>query len=118
MKLFGDVNVLRGSVAWSKPFRIHVTPAVAPAEPLAPPAAQEYDEEGRLYVFRYAKTKPERYSIERDRIFDYLKRRRLPDAGQRQIRRDFRNRADFIADVRDLQTPSDPVEIEVRRRQA
>jgi hypothetical protein len=107
MKLFGEVNVLRGSVTWTKPFRIRLTPAVVPPEPLAAPAAPEFDEDGRLYVFRFARTAPQHYSIERDRIFEYLKRRRLPDAGQRQLRRDLRNRADFFADVREIQTASD-----------
>lgn len=109
MKLFGEVNVLRGSVAWVKPFQIRLTPP-APVEAAAPAAAPEFDEDGRLYVFRFARTKPQQYSIERDRIFEYLKRRRLPDAGQRQFRRDLRNRADFFADVRDIQTPAEPVE--------
>jgi hypothetical protein len=110
MKLFGEVNVLRGSVAWVKPFRIRLTPP-AQAEAPSPATAPEFDEDGRLYVFRYARTAPQRYSIERDRIFEYLKRRRLPDAGQRQFRRDLRNRADFFADVRDLQTPAEAVEL-------
>ena len=43
------------------------------------------------------------YRLERDRIFEYMKRRRLPDAGQRQIRRDLRNSGDLYADVRDLE---------------
>lgn len=103
MKLFGDVHVLRGTVAWTRPFKITLTQPTAPPEPIAAPAAPEYDEDGRIYVFRYAWTKPQHYSIDRDRIFNYMSRRRLPDAGQRQLRRDVRNRADFFADVRELQ---------------
>lgn len=89
MRIFGEVSVLRGSAAWIRPR--------AP-EPTTPPAAAvlpEFDEDGRLYVFRYPTAAPLAYRIDRDRIFDYMKRRRLPDEGQRQIRRDDRNRADF-----------------------
>ncbi|HEY9180532.1 MAG TPA: hypothetical protein VIO32_07415 [Candidatus Baltobacteraceae bacterium] len=103
MKLFGDVGMIRGTVAWRRPWRVRFEPAAAPKPP--EPAAPEFDEEGRLYVFRYARPMPQQYSIERDRIFEYMKKRRLPDAGQRQIRRDFRNRADFFTEVRELQTP-------------
>jgi hypothetical protein len=108
MKLFGDVSVLRGSVTWNRPFRLRYTPP-GPSSPPAQgaAAAPEFDEEGRLYVFRFAPAAPERYRIDWDRIFEYRKRRRLPDEGQRQIRRDVRNRADFFADVRELQTPHD-----------
>lgn len=108
MRIFGEVNVLRGSVAWTRPFRLRVQrPEVPVVAPAAPAAAPEFDEEGRLYVFRFAKSAPQRCSIERDRLFEYMRRRRLPDEGQRQIRRDVRNRADFFADVRELQTPND-----------
>lgn len=104
MKIFGEVSVLRGSIAWTKPFRVRVShPEPIPAA--APAAVPEYDEDGRLYVFRFARSVPEQRTIDRDRIFEYMKRRRLPDEGQRQIRRDVRNRADFFADVRELQTP-------------
>jgi hypothetical protein len=111
MKLFGDVSVLRGSVTWTRPFRLRYTPAAPPAAQTLPgPAAPEFDEDGRLYVFRFARTAPQQYSIDRERIFEYQKRKRLPDAGQRQIRRDVRNAADFFADVRDIQTPHDVLE--------
>lgn len=109
MKIFGEVNVLRGSIAWTRPFHVRLThpePILA-APPTAAPAVPEYDEEGRLYVFRFAWSAPTAYRIERDRLFEYMKRRRLPDEGQRQIRRDVRNRADFFSDVRELQTPND-----------
>jgi len=110
MKIFGGASALRGSAAWTRPFRLRVSvPAVATPEPEqpAPPAIQEFDEAGRLYVFRYAPVAAQQYRIERDRIFEYVKRRALPDEGQRQFRRDARNRADFFADVREIQTPSD-----------
>jgi hypothetical protein len=109
MKIFGDVSALRGSIVWTKPFRVrlsHPEPIPAPTPAAAVP---EYDEDGRLYVFRYARSIPQPYTIERDRIFEYMKRRRLPDEGQRQIRRDERNRADFFSDVREIQTPSEPL---------
>lgn len=107
MKIFGEVNVLRGTVAWSRPLAVRLTPPVPELPAVASAPAPEYDEDGRLYVFRYARTQPQRCTIERDRIFDYLRRGRLPDAGQRQFRRDARNRADFFADVRELQLDSE-----------
>jgi hypothetical protein len=87
------------------------TPAAAPPQSLPVAAAPEFDEDGRLYVFRFARTAPQRYSFDWDRIFEYTKRKRLPDEGQRQIRRDLRNRADFFSDVRDIQTPHDVLEM-------
>lgn len=108
MRFFADIKTVRGTVAWSRPWGIRVA-RPQPVEPAtAQPTLPEFDEDGRLYVFRYPRTLPQHYSIERDRLFEYMKRRRLPDEGQRQIRRDFRNRADFFGDVRDLQTPTDP----------
>jgi hypothetical protein len=112
MKLFGDVSVIRGSVAWPRPWRLRLMPqtrTIAPPPVVEQPAplAPEYDEDGRLYVFRYARVSPQHYQIERDRIFEYMKQRRLPTWIQRQIRRDYRNRADFFADVREIQTPPD-----------
>lgn len=96
MKIFGEVSVLRGSIAWTRPLRLRLAPEKLLEPPAPPPAAlPEFDEDGRLYVFRYPRTAPPAYRIERDRLFDYMKRRRLPDEGQRQIRRDERNRADF-----------------------
>lgn len=103
MKLFGSAKVIRGSVGWTNPFRIRVVlPGDAPPAPV--PAAAEYDEDGRQYVFRFARTAPRPQTIERDRIFEYMKRHRLPDETDRQIRRDLRNSADVYADLRDLQT--------------
>ena len=108
MRIFSEVNVLRGSVTWTRPFRLRLAHQEPPEPAPAPAALAEFDEDGRLYVFRYANALPQSYQIERDRIFEYMRRRRLPDEGQRQIRRDVRNRADFFADVREIQTPSDP----------
>jgi hypothetical protein len=110
MRLFGDAKVLRGSVTWTNPLRLRVTvlPQPVPAQE-APSAVQpvEYDEDGREWVFRYSRTAPQRYAVDRDRIFQYLKRHRLPSEGARQIRRDLRNTVDFYTGVRDIQTHSD-----------
>jgi|SRR5579872_903559 len=110
MRFFGDVSVLRGSIPWTRPFRLRYTPAAPPPQALPAPAVPEFDEDGRLYVFRFARTAPQQCRIDRDRIFEYKKRKKLPDEGQRQIRRDMRNRADFFADVREIQTPRDIVD--------
>lgn len=118
MRLFGDTKVLRGSIAWTNPLRLKVTvlpPAVpvqvekpdAQAAPLPLPVPIEYDEDGRQWVFRFARTAPQRYVVDRDRLFEYMKKHRLPNETARQIRRDLRNSADFITDVRDLQTHYD-----------
>ena len=106
MRLFGSAKTVRGSIAWTNPFRIRVVlPENSP--PLAPPPANEYDEDGRQFVFRFARTAPRRHTIERDRIFEYLKQHKLPDEIDRQIRRDIRNSADLYSDLRDLQTHPD-----------
>jgi hypothetical protein len=111
MKLFGNAKVVRGSIAWTNPLRLSITlvhrpSALAETAASGEPAA-EYDEEGRRYVFRFARTAPQKCTIERDRIFDYLKRHRLPDESDRQLRRDLRNQADLFADIRELQTHPD-----------
>lgn len=76
----------------------------------------EYDEDGRLYVWRFPRTAPERRAIDRDRIFEFVKKRRrtieefprwqplLPTEDTRRYLRDLRNSAHFYEDVRDLQT--------------
>lgn len=111
MKLFANSTAVRGSVAWTNPLRLAVTlfphSEVGESEPEIAPASDEYDEEGRRYVFRFARTRSGPCTIERDRIFEYMKRHRLPDETDRQIRRDLRNRADLFADIRDLQTHPD-----------
>jgi hypothetical protein len=107
---FGEANILRGAV-W-KPLRIRrIAPAAEPVtRAVTPPAAQpqEYDEAGRLVVFRYETAAPQARSIDFDRVFEYLRSHRLPGEGPRRIRRDQRNRADFFADVRELQTSGEP----------
>lgn len=112
MKLFGNAKVVRGSVAWTNPLRLGIT--IVPPQPAQPAervaggeTAAEYDEEGRRYVFRFARSAPKQCTIERDRIFEYLKRHRLPDESDRQLRRDLRNQADLFADIRELQTHPD-----------
>ena len=115
MRLFGDPKVFRGSIAWTKPLRLKVAvfprpgsvasqPAVAAAAPAAP---AEYDEDGRLWVFRFAQSAPATYRVDRDRIFTYMRRHRLPTEGVRQIRRDARNSMDLYSALRELQTHSD-----------
>ena len=88
------------------------TPSLAPVSN----APDEYDEDGRLYVWRFPRTSPERRTIDRDRIFDFVKKRRrtieefprwqplLPTEETRRYVRDLRNSAHFYEDVRDLQT--------------
>ncbi|HEV3152253.1 MAG TPA: hypothetical protein VGZ02_00455 [Candidatus Baltobacteraceae bacterium] len=67
----------------------------------------EFDEDGRIWVFRYSRTVPQSARIDRDRIFQYMKTHRLPGETERQIRRDMRNAADFFTGVRELQTHSE-----------
>ncbi len=74
----------------------------------------EFDEDGRRYVFRFARQSPPHYSIDRDRLFLYCKTHQLPSMRQRSRLRDERNAADFFEDVRDIQTHAD-VEIIVQR---
>jgi len=120
MKLFGDdVKVIRGNVGWTNPLRLRISvlhPEDEAAEPDVPAALEapaEFDEEGRRYVFRFARAVPEQRSIDRDRIFDYIRKHKLPSEGARSYLRDMRNAADFYEDVRDIQTPYD---VEVRNR--
>jgi len=112
MRLFGDAKVLHGSITWTKPLRLKITVLPQPArkseEALAPTTLhKEFDEDGRQWVFRFARTTPQRYAVDRDRIFDYMRKHRLPSEGVRQIRRDLRNAANFFTDVRDIQTHND-----------
>lgn len=115
MRLFGDPKVFRGSIAWTKPLRLKVTvfprprgvALEAPVVGAAPPAQAEYDEDGRLWVFRYAQSAPTTYRVDRNRIFTYMRRHRLPTEGVRQIRRDARNSIDVYSTLRELQTHSD-----------
>jgi len=115
MKLFGDVKMLGGSAAWTHPFKLRPKVFEKTPELVAPngtalaalPEPLEYDEDGRRYVFRYRTAVPQAYTIERDRIFSYMKRRRLPSEADRSYRRDVKNGANFFEDVRDLQTHGD-----------
>lgn len=114
MRLFGDPKVFRGSIAWTKPLRLKVSVfprpgsvVSQPAVAAAPPAPAEYDEDGRLWVFRFAQSVRATYRVDRDRIFTYMRRHRLPTEGVRQIRRDLRNSMDLYSALRELQTHSD-----------
>lgn len=73
----------------------------------AQPESPQYDEDGRKYVFRYPATVPRTYTIDRDRIFDYLATHDVPGARARRIRRDLRNAANFYEDIREIQTHVD-----------
>lgn len=108
MRLFAESKGSRGSIAWTNALRLKIAVfPPAPAETQSPqpaPAAQEYDEDGRLWVFRYPQSAPQHYAIDRERIFEYRKRHTLPGESVRTIRRDVRNCADFYTDVREIQT--------------
>lgn len=90
-------------------------------------SAPEYDEDGRLYAFRFPRSTPERVVIDRDRLFEYARRRRptadggpirlLPDIEVRRFVRDLKNSADFFTGVRELQTHPD-VELATARRES
>jgi hypothetical protein len=84
----------------------------------AQPETPQYDEDGRKYVFRYPKQMPQRYTIDRERIFHYLATHDVPGASARTIRRDLRNAANFYQDVREIQTHSEvePVDELTQRR--
>jgi hypothetical protein len=116
MRLFGEARVSRGSIAWSNPLRlrINVLPKPAAEEAIAPapqampiPVPAEYDEDGRLYVFRFARTLPAQYAVDRDRLFAYIKSHKLPDEADRALRRDLRNKVELYADLRELETHAD-----------
>jgi hypothetical protein len=79
-----------------------------PAQPEAP----EFDEDGRKYVFRYPKSSPRSYTIDRERIFEYLASHDVPGARARRMRRDLRNAANFYEDVREIQTHADVVPLD------
>jgi len=87
-------------------------------EPVAQSEAPQYDEDGRKYVFRFSTQRPQSYTIDRERIFDYLATHDIPGARARRIRRDLRNAANFYEDVREIQTHADvePLdELKIRR---
>lgn len=93
---------------WLKPHNEPCTDEETPAQSDAP----QYDEDGRIYVFRYPPSIPERYTIDRERIFDYLATHNVPGARARRIRRDTRNAANFYEDVREIQTHADVVSLD------
>lgn len=109
MRFLADAKVLRGSIIWTSPLKFRITVLPRPqnirtveAAPPAQPA--EYDEDGRVWVFRYAPARKATYVIDRDRIFTYQKKHKLPSEGVRQLRRDLRNSVDFYTAVREIQT--------------
>lgn len=115
MRLFGEARVSRGSIAWN-PLRLRINVFPAPAEEqIAEPAPEmpavaapiEYDEDGRIYVFKFARTVPQRCAIDRDRLFQYIKTHKLPNEADRALRRDLRNQVELYGDLRDLQTHPD-----------
>jgi hypothetical protein len=109
MKLFGDSNIIHDSVKWIAPLRLRVT-IREPVRGEIGEARQEpaeFDENGRRYVFRYRPAEHQTYTIDRERIFEYVKQRRLPGPAARAYARDIRNSVNFFEDVRDLQTHSD-----------
>ncbi len=91
---------------WLKLSNPQSTVAPRPNDPAAEP---EYDEDGRRYVFRYTPVPIQSYSIDRDRLFHYVRTHELPGARARAIRRDQRNAASFYEDVREIQTHPDVV---------
>ena len=93
-------------------------PAGAPdhENDLRQPTEPEYDEDGRKYMFRYPTEASRHYTIDRERIFDYLATHKLPGARTRTMRRDLRNVGELYEDIRDLQTHPDVEAVETRFR--
>lgn len=120
MSLFANVQAIRGTISLRTPAA--ATPALEPTKPpvaLAPEPI-EYDEDGRRYAFRFPRLQPQPVVIDRDRLFEYVRRRRpaadgrrplplLPDSDVRRYLRDQRNRADFFTSIRELQTHPDVI---------
>lgn len=123
----------------------YVTPIrVSELEPLPPPVVEAlpepatYDEDGRRYAFRFAPAKPAAYAVDRERLFEFVKRRRrvmafgsigdgaihyktqrlLPDASERAYLRALKHAVDFFEDVRDLQTHADVETLTQRKEHA
>ncbi len=86
-----------------KPRNAPCTDEESPAQPESP----QYDEDGRKYVFRYPPSVPRKYTMDRERLFDYLATHDVPGARARRIRRDQRNAANFYEDIREIQTHVD-----------
>ncbi len=93
---------------WFKQHAPFNTNDEAPTQPEAP----EFDEDGRKYVFRYPKSSPQTYTIDRERLFEYLATHDVPGARARRIRRDVRNAANFYEDIREIQTHSEVVPLD------
>lgn len=120
MSLFASVQAIRGTILFRTPAT--PTPALEPTQKslsLAPEPI-EYDEDGRRYAFRFPRRQPQPVIVDRNRLFDYVRRRRpapdgrrslplLPDMDVRRYVRDLRNRADFYTSVRELQTHPDVI---------
>ena len=126
MSIFANVQAIRGTILFRTPAA--PTPALKPTQPplALSPEPIEYDEDGRRYAFRFPPRQPQPVVIDRDRLFEYVRRRRtaadgrrslplLPDADVRRYVRDQRNRADFYTSVRDLQTHPDVIALDGRR---
>lgn len=107
MRLFGD-SIFSGTIAW-RTFRLKPRLAAVhrPALPAAVAEPVEFDEEGRRYVFRFRTAAPPAYTVDRNRLFEYMRSKRLPTSADRACRRDVRNAVNFFEDVRDLQTHGD-----------
>lgn len=120
MSLFASVQAIRGTISLRTPAAATPAPQSTPPPLALAPEPIEYDEEGRRYAFRFPRRQPQPVVIDRDRLFEYVRRRRpaadgrqplplLPDANVRRYVRDVRNRADFYTSVRELQTHPDVI---------
>jgi hypothetical protein len=118
MRLF-STGLIVGSIARSTIATAKTTPPSVAVNSLPESPVPEYDEAGRLYVSRFKPAAPQRPIINRDRIFEYTRKRRrtvddpprwlpfLPTEDTRRYLRDVRNSANFFEDVRELQTHAD-----------
>jgi len=118
MRLF-STGLIVGSIARTTIPTAKTTPPSVAVNSLPENPVPEYDEAGRLYVSRFKPSGAQRPIIDRDRIFEYTRKRRrtigdpagwqrlLPTEDTRRYLRDVRNSANFFEDVRDLQTHAD-----------
>jgi hypothetical protein len=109
-----DVGILRGST-WLQPFGLKRPRAAATLEVVevteqSETLPLEFDEDGRRYVFRFARRVPQRVTMDRDRLFAY--KSILPDESVRAYLRDLKNRADFYTEIRELQTHPDVIPVD------